>query len=444
MCALVLCCFLLFFLQEYIAKVYRRFFVKEVTVEKTVPIFVEKEIPMIAVDRSEAHVYRLEDDLFFDADSGVLYRVDNRVKLTATLARLLQAFLDAEDYRLSVNGIMELLWPDGSVTPGNVHTAFTKMRKITSANVLNHELILGRPYIIHYADSSVVIYDDINDSIFTLIDLRDNNSVYHFGKRGEGNNEFLQVFSLCSLYGDSLIGVYDVYKRNLVEMNLRQIKQGNIQFPVLMQDSLMSLNICPTQYDTYLGLGFYENNMFSLTGKHIGSRYYYEYPYRDKQEKEVKNRLRGMAYQGTLSSNKSLNRFVFAIGSAPIFSLYSVNKDNIDKSFEFVGGYPEYKTEDTGTTRSAPMSVANKMAFIKAYATEKYVYLLYSGNSYKEVGVKAFNGKIIYQLAWDATPICKFVLDFPIMNFCVSDSDDTIYALMDKEEVELVKYSLNL
>lgn len=207
--------------------------------------------------------------------------------------------------------------------------SFTKMRKITSANVLNHELILGRPYIIHYADSSVVIYDDINDSIFTLIDLRDNNSVYHFGKRGEGNNEFLQVFSLCSLYGDSLIGVYDVYKRNLVEMNLRQIKQGNIQFPVLMQDSLMSLNICPTQYDTYLGLGFYENNMFSLTGKHIGSRYYYEYPYRDKQEKEVKNRLRGMAYQGTLSSNKSLNRFVFAIGSAPIFSLYSVNKDNI-------------------------------------------------------------------------------------------------------------------
>ena len=109
-----------------------------------------------------------------------------------------------------------------------------------------------------------------------------------------------------------------------MEMNLRQIKQGNIQFPVLMQDSLMSLNICPTQYDTYLGLGFYENNMFSLTGKHIGSRYYYEYPYRDKQEKEVKNRLRGMAYQGTLSSNKSLNRFVFAIGSAPIFSLYSL------------------------------------------------------------------------------------------------------------------------
>lgn len=92
----------------------------------------EKEIPMIAVDRSEAHVYRLEDDLFFNADSGVLYRVDNRVKLTATLARLLQSFLDAEDYRLSVNGIMELLWPDGSVTPGNVHTVITRLRKALS------------------------------------------------------------------------------------------------------------------------------------------------------------------------------------------------------------------------------------------------------------------------------------------------------------------------
>lgn len=132
LCALALCCFLLFFLQEYIVKIYCRFFVKEVTVETPVPIFVEKEIPMIVVDRSEALVYRLEDDLFFDADSGVLYRVDHRVKLTATLARLLQAFLDAEDYRLSVNGIMELLWPDGSVTPGNVHTVITRLRKALS------------------------------------------------------------------------------------------------------------------------------------------------------------------------------------------------------------------------------------------------------------------------------------------------------------------------
>lgn len=52
------------FLQEYIVKIYCRFFVKEVTVETPVPIFVEKEIPMIVVDRSEALVYRLEDDLF--------------------------------------------------------------------------------------------------------------------------------------------------------------------------------------------------------------------------------------------------------------------------------------------------------------------------------------------------------------------------------------------
>lgn len=132
LCALVLNCFLLSFLKECILKVYRRFFVKEVTVEIPVPIFIEKEIPIIAVNRSEAYVYRLEDDLFFDADSGVLYRVDNRVKLTATLARLLQVFLDAEDYRLSANEIMELLWPDGSVTQGNVHTVITRLRKALS------------------------------------------------------------------------------------------------------------------------------------------------------------------------------------------------------------------------------------------------------------------------------------------------------------------------
>ena len=45
-----------FFCKNTLLKSIAVFFVKEVTVEKTVPIFVEKEIPMIAVDRSEAHV----------------------------------------------------------------------------------------------------------------------------------------------------------------------------------------------------------------------------------------------------------------------------------------------------------------------------------------------------------------------------------------------------
>lgn len=320
--------------------------------------------------------------------------------------------------------------------------SFLKAKVIPAIDFLDGELLLGKPYCIHYVDSSIIIYDDLTDSIFTLVDLEDDNSVFCFGRKGEGRDEFLQVFSFCNLNSDSLIGVYDIFKHTLTEINLRQVKEGIVHFPIVAKDSLMSINICPTKYGTCLGLGFYENNMFSLTGVCGETKYFFEYPYQDSQEKAIKNCLRGMAYQGTLCSNKSLDKFMYAVRSAPIFMLYSVRDNSVNEIYNWVGGYPEYQTEDTGSLRSAPLSAENKQAFVSTYATDKYIYMLYSGKSFKEAGIKAFSGNVIYQMTWDAKPVCKFELDLPIMKFCVSDSDNEIYALADKGEIVLVKFSL--
>lgn len=321
-------------------------------------------------------------------------------------------------------------------------TSFKKIQKISFTECLNEELILGRPFFINYVDSSLLIYDDIDDNLFTLIDLNNVDSIYRFGKKSEGVNEFLQVFSMCKLNDDSSIGIYDVYKHSLLEMNIDNIKRGIIEFPLIAKDSLNSVNLYVTKYDTKLGIGFYEKNMLSLTGDSIGSNLFFEYPYKDSREKLNDNRLRGMAYQGTICSNLSLDKFVFAVRSAPIFFLYSINKDKIEETYKWFGGYPIYRTEDTGTVRAAPMSGHNKMAFVGVYATDSYIYLLYSGKSFDECNVKAFNGNVIYQMTWMAEPVCKYELDTPITTFCVSDSDSEIYALADKGEVVLVKYIL--
>lgn len=59
----------------------------------------------------------------------MLRRADACVKLTSLLAKLLQGFLKAENYRLSVNEIMELLWPDGTGTLDRVHTTIRRLRQ---------------------------------------------------------------------------------------------------------------------------------------------------------------------------------------------------------------------------------------------------------------------------------------------------------------------------
>lgn len=88
------------------------------------------------------------------------------------------------------------------------------------------------------------------------------------------------------------------------------------------------------------------------------------------------------------------------------------------------------------------MSADNKMSFTMAYATDNYIYLLYSGKNFRDAGMDAFKANVIYQLSWNGKPINKFETDYPLTNFCVSDNDDVLYALADKGEVELVQYTL--
>lgn len=116
--ALVVASLLLFFVQEFMIRIYRRLFIKE--------------IPVIAMDKSQSHIYQLEDDCFFDADSMNLKNSVVNVKLTPLPATLLQGFLDAQDNKLSINEIMMLLWPDGTGTSERVHTTIRRLRKYLS------------------------------------------------------------------------------------------------------------------------------------------------------------------------------------------------------------------------------------------------------------------------------------------------------------------------
>lgn len=128
--ALVVACLLLFFIQEFVIRLYHRFFIRE--------------IPVIAMDRTQSHIYQLEENCFFDSDSMILKNSAVEVKLTALPATLLQGLLDAQDYKLSMNEIMDLLWPDGTGTSERVHTAIKRLRnylsKVSDSTIENGNL----------------------------------------------------------------------------------------------------------------------------------------------------------------------------------------------------------------------------------------------------------------------------------------------------------------
>lgn len=321
-------------------------------------------------------------------------------------------------------------------------SSFRDVCKVESIDFVESDLLLGRPFFVEYADSCIVIYDDLGDSLFVMVDLANGNRTYRFGTKGQGKNEFLQIASLHRMAGDSSVCTYDFYRHVLAQIDVRNVKQGIKDYAVLKKDSLNSIDMLPTKYGSFIGLGFYENTMFSLLRENL-TDFFYEYPYRDSREHRISNRLRGMAYQGTLRSAPSLDKFVFAMNTSPIFMLYTIEEDKIVEQYRWIGSYPAYRPEETETSRSAPLDASKPVGFIYAYATDNYVYLLYSGKSMKDYQADAFTGNVIYQVDWNGNPVRKYVSDKSLVTFCVSDSDEMIYAVAKDNEPTLVKIDLS-
>lgn len=321
---------------------------------------------------------------------------------------------------------------------------FTHKKSVFVKDCLSEELIMGRPFYMIYADSSVIFYDDLGDSLFTMVDLSDNKRIYRFGERGQGSRDFLQVASLQKDKTDSCVCVYDYYKHSLIRINLENVKKGLPYYTKITSDTINSIDMILSKYNnTFVGLGFYEKSMFALIEGGSDEKYFYEYPYRDDKERKIDNCLRGMAYQGMLRSKPSLDKFVYAINFAPIFMLCSVEPEAIVRTYQWVGGYPIYRAEENEKYRTAPMSAENKMGFISAYATDRYVYLLYSDRTLNEYKEKAFMGNVIYQIDWDGNPVSKYETDLPLSQICVSNSDDMVYAIANREENLLVEFALS-
>lgn len=51
----------------------------------------------------------------------------------------------------------------------------------------------------------------------------------------------------------------------LFSIDLNAVKaRGKESFPLIVRDSMNSINVIPTIYNTFIGIGFYENELFRL------------------------------------------------------------------------------------------------------------------------------------------------------------------------------------
>ena len=164
----------------------------------------------------------------------------------------------------------------------------------------------------------------------------------------------------------------------------------------------------------------------------------------DKNESEIKSKV--LAYQDYMVCNPSLNRFATVCSSGAIFELYQIDTTpQLIKSYHDI--YPVYTNDSRPGYSSIRHGKENIIGYTDIYATDKYIYALYSGKKLEThsnegmMNAKLTNDIFIHN--WDGERICHLISDVKLFNLCVTDDDQKLIALGWKDDFNLYSFDLS-
>jgi hypothetical protein len=347
--------------------------------------------------------------------------------------------------RMEIGGMMNkvMLWSGfivclfGSCQPRKEKKSFLVHRDYEM-----NELFIGKGgYIVATGDSCIVGLDTAGDYFFYRQKVNQPEAFHLFGKRGQGPDEFIFPFSLQYL-SDDLLGVYDAQTKQFSEVALNQPEHPEtkrISFSLMM-----NFKVLKTQWNQYIGMGAYPDCMYMMfDSSGLQVKPFFEYPYKDSDEKHIGNPVRSMAYQGKMVANPSATRFAYASSYADIIHFYRISFGDIQLIQKIENRFCDYVPEEKNGGISAPIQSTNQNGCVDLYATEKYVYLLYSGKSFGEYQEKAFEGNEVRMYDWSGNLLGEMALDIPCKFFCVSPDDQTMWAIAEIPEPTIVRFELD-
>ncbi len=285
-----------------------------------------------------------------------------------------------------------------------------------------------------------------NPYFYTIYDLKNKDSVRSLGRQGQGPEEF-SSFSIAAS-GTEHGRVLQAMVPN----------EGGVVYTVNLDSLLNSGNA--VKRSAMLGYGpgrFVKNgNYYYVTEKEgrisktdtAGNvlESGLKYPFEDTN-REIPPELLHRAYEGQMIRQPGGDRVALATFNSPNFDIFStagaiesVSQMHIsaprifDESGDLAAG---------GRITSISFSDMTPMGFVDITANKDYIFLLYSGKTYKEFGDDAEYADLIYVLDWDGNIINELKLAYQTRQLVVDEPGEYLYTLVEtEEEYFLRKHSL--
>lgn len=312
----------------------------------------------------------------------------------------------------------------------------------SSSETINHEVlkedILNLPYEIIYRNGYLIISDFKSDSIISIYNIQKNEIETQFLTIGGGPNETVDYPGSEFMMNDTTLIWLDALsciRKTVFSENMKEVK--SIEKICDLNRHLNVMDIVPLDTDKYVAVGRFEKGMYALLdSKGEIKSYNYDYP---NDNVNIENSMKGFIYQGEFVSNPDNTKFAFYTYQTEMIEFFKIDdQGGFDKQKEYHFKYPKYSQEPM---MPMPMIEDGSICFLKGCATEKFIYLLYSGKKMSES--KSFiNSQTILVFNWKGKPVKHYNLDIEVSTIAVDEKDKVLYATTNNPEGTLVSFKL--
>jgi hypothetical protein len=259
-------------------------------------------------------------------------------------------------------------------------------------------------------------------------------------EKGNGPNELLNITNL-SLAGKSLV-LAECNKKKLVELDIAG------------QETEMKITDLPHEYGAFTSVikngnllvatGLFEQGRYlcyDQTDKSVSSTGYY--PSEKGNNRKTDNiRASNIFLSSKLVISPDLGHFACAHYNSGILDINKISNDSIINVRLLDFHYPETVERRRGNDIQVAIKRENINGFYDVAASDKYIFALYSGKSFKDVGVKIAQCDYLMVFDWNGNPVNCYKMDIPLTLVAFNEGDNLLYGIGINNNTELLKIIL--
>jgi hypothetical protein len=272
--------------------------------------------------------------------------------------------------------------------------------------------------------NNILVTNNSNDDYyFSFYDLDKGVLLSKWGKIGQGPNEYIQLGVGFNVYNSQLVFM-DFTKKEINSVPILNILNKEDAVPVRKESYPYTRDFRPNSLniinDKKIMIGSFKEGRFGiLDSANNIIDCLFDYPFKCE---EITGIYRGSVFQSLLKSNAEQSKFVILTRASDIFEIYQIIDSEINRTcISSFKHSPKIKKKTGEFLNFAIDDNQSIGGFMDMAVSKDMICFTYSSKSLAESSDLDIESKEILCFDWNGEKLKKYILPFPIHQFCVDE-----------------------